>query len=109
MNRIIAAVIALLVVSTYTAASTAGDTPSVERGKVLFSSTSLGTNGKSCSVCHPEGKGLGESSTFDEKTLEKISNQCIEKALKGKPLAIGSPELSSLVLYLRTLGPAPTK
>lgn len=100
---------ALLAVAAFVASASAAGAPSVEQGKTLFSSTSLGTNGKSCSVCHPGGKGLEKSAAANAKALEKIVNQCIEKALKGKPLASGSPELSSLVLYLKTLGPAKTK
>lgn len=98
--------IVLLVVTALAAAAFAGGTPSAEQGKALFSSASLGSNGKSCFTCHPGGKGLEESAVSNEKALERIVNQCIDKALKGKPLANGSPELSSLVMYLKTLGPA---
>lgn len=82
---------------------------SVDRGKEMFNSTALGTNGKSCASCHSEGKGLEEAAAFDRKELEKIVNQCIVRALKGKALAPGSPDLASLVAYLKTLAPAATK
>lgn len=92
------------------AATAAPDAPSVKRGMSLFGSSSLGTNGKSCATCHAEGKGLEESASYDEKDLRKIVNQCIKKALAGKTqLATGSPELASLIMYLRTLGPDKTK
>jgi len=83
--------------------------PSAQRGKELFNSKALGTNGKSCATCHPGGKGLEKAAASGQGMLEKIANQCIVKALKGKALAPGSPDLASLVAYLKTLGPAGMK
>jgi len=83
--------------------------PSVERGRDLFNSAGLGTNGKSCASCHPGGKGLETAAASGQKKLEKVINQCIVKALKGKALAPGSPDLASLVAYLETLAPANAK
>ncbi|GFE60942.1 c-type cytochrome [Geobacter sp. AOG2] len=83
--------------------------PSADRGKELFNSTALGTNGKSCASCHPDGNGLEKAAASGQKKLEKIANQCIVKALKGKALASGSPDLTSLVAYLKSLAPAKTK
>ena len=77
---------------------------SVERGKVLFNDTALGTNGKSCASCHPGGKGLESAATYDTKQLEKVANQCITKALKGKSFASDSPDLKALISYMQTLG-----
>lgn len=109
MNRLRRTCFALLTVTVFAATAAAEGSSSVEQGKILFNNTALGTNGKNCSACHPDGKGLKNSAAFDEKTLEKIANQCIEKALRGKPFPSGSPELSSLVMYLKTLGPAKSK
>lgn len=106
MDRTIQVFIALFVLATV---ATAAGWPSVERGNELFNSTLLGANGKSCDSCHPEGKGLEEAAANDEKTLAKIANRCIVKSLNGKALAVGTPELTSLVMYLKTLGPAKTK
>jgi cytochrome c len=83
--------------------------PSPERGKELFNNTALGTNGKSCATCHAGGKKLEDAATYDTKKLEKIVNQCIVNALKGSALAPGSPDLTSLVAYLKTLAPAAAK
>jgi cytochrome c len=83
--------------------------PSTERGKELFNSTTLGTNGKSCASCHAGGKKLEEAAGYDQKQLEQIVNQCIVNALKGNALASGSPDLTSLVSYLKTLAPAAAK
>jgi len=83
--------------------------PSAERGKDLFNSAELGTNGKSCASCHPGGNGLEKAAASGQKKLEKIVNQCIVKALKGEALASDSPDLVSLVAYLKTLALTTTK
>ena len=84
----------------------AADKASAARGKELFNSSTLGTNGKSCDSCHAGGGKLGKSAAYDEAKLKKIINQCISMALKGKPLPSDSPDLASLALYLKTLAPA---
>ena len=76
--------------------------PSVERGRELFISAQLGTNGKSCAGCHPGGKRLVTAAGYDEKMLGEIINQCIEKPLRGKALDPGSDEMKSLIMYIRT-------
>lgn len=97
--------IALMVLATATAAA-AKDAPSVKRGSKLFNSTALGTNGRSCATCHPNGKGLEDVADYDGKKMATLVNNCIEKALKGKPLAGDSTDMGSLVMYLNTLGKA---
>ncbi len=105
--KIVTAILTMLVVSV-SLAMAAGQPP-VERGRDLFNSAGLGTNGKSCASCHPGGNGLEAAAASGPKKLEKIINQCIVKALKGKALAPGSPDLASLVAYLATLAPANAK
>lgn len=80
----------------------AADGPSVERGKELFSSAELGTSGKSCAACHPDGKKLESAAAYDEEQLAGIVNQCIKKPLQGKVLDPGSTEMKSLIMYIRT-------
>lgn len=70
-------------------------------GAQLFSSTKLGTNGKSCESCHPGAKGLEGAASSDEKELAGTVNQCIVKVLHGKALAADSPELQALVKYMK--------
>lgn len=82
---------------------TATEGPTVTMGEILFTSTTLGSNGKSCSSCHPGGKGLAEIGAYDDATLREMINFCIRDALKGKMFALESQELDSLLLYLRTL------
>ena len=105
MNRTYHILTALFFMLTATAAA-AQDAPSVERGSKLFNSTALGTNGKSCATCHPGGKGLEDVADYDGKKMATYVNNCIEKALKGKPLANDSADMGSLVMYLNTLGKA---
>jgi cytochrome c len=80
--------------------------PSVERGRELFNSTSLGTNGKSCASCHKDGSGLDLATANNGADLAGIVNQCIRKPLKGKGLPDDSSDMKSLVMYLRALGSA---
>ena len=77
--------------------------PSAGLGQSLFQSTSLGSNGKSCSSCHPEGKGLDNLGSYDDNQLKGTINSCIQNALKGKPLNPQAQELDSLLAYLRSL------
>ena len=83
--------------------------PSLERGKELFNSTALGTNGKSCASCHAGGDKLEEIAGYSQQQFEEIVNRCIVMALKGKALAPGSSDLASLVAYVKTLAPVATK
>src|SRR5512133_285194 len=106
MNRTILTFIAMSLLATV---ATAADGPSVNRGKELFTSTQLGTNGKSCAGCHPDGKGLENAAAFDEKKLVKVTNMCIEKALKGTALPDNSSDLSSLIMYQKTIGATTAK
>lgn len=106
MDRTIQVFIALFVLATV---ATAAGWPSIDHGKELFNSNLLGTNGRSCSTCHPDGKGLEEAADYDDKALAKIVNRCIVKSLNGKAVDAGSPDLTSLIMYLKTLGPAKVK
>ena len=83
----------------------AGDGASRAKGKELFTSKQLGTNGKSCNLCHPEGKKLEKAATYDERELGDIINQCIKNPLKGKALDPASAEMKSLIMYIKSLAP----
>jgi cytochrome c len=84
-----------------TAAIAAG--ASLERGKNIFESRSLGTNGRSCATCHRDGKDLDFVSSYDDGKLAGIVNNCIKKPLAGTPLQTDSEEMKSLLLYLRSI------
>ncbi len=82
---------------------------SVEKGKALFNDPSLGTNGKTCNYCHPDGAQInGQKSSYTimgEKlgSIEDAVNFCIKMALKGKPLPKDSQKMKDLAAYLKTL------
>ena len=98
-NRIAALVSSILLPLT----AMATDMPSLDRGRELFSGTTLGSNGKSCAGCHRDGKGLERISSYDEGELADIVNQCIRKPLAGKGLAPSSSDMRSLIIYIRSL------
>jgi cytochrome c5 len=85
-----------------------------DRGKTLFNDTKLGTTGKSCGTCHPDGKGLegtGSKTMWKNpggefKSLEEAVNVCITMALKGKALDVKSEQMTDLVSYIKSIKPA---
>ncbi|MDA8432026.1 MAG: hypothetical protein M0Z60_03570 [Nitrospiraceae bacterium] len=87
---------------------------SVERGKALFNDSKLGTNGSTCGLCHPGGKGLEKAGMAGKvewktpggnmKSLEDAINICITMALKGKALDKKSAKMLDLVAYITSLG-----
>jgi len=78
------------------------DMPSMEKGKELFNSTTLGSNGKSCSTCHMDGKKLDRAANYDEGELGEIINQCIKNSLGGKALDPSSSEMKSLIMFVKS-------
>jgi cytochrome c peroxidase len=82
--------------------SAAQQEASLEKGKALFNDPKLGTSGKSCSTCHPDGKGLTHAG--EKSDLARIVNNCIAIPLKGKPLDPESVEMQSLLLYVKSFG-----
>ncbi|MFN3739431.1 MAG: cytochrome c peroxidase [Thermodesulfovibrionales bacterium] len=83
----------------------------VEKGKALFNDPKLGTSGKSCNSCHPDGKGLEQAGTKKEfnlmgksqKSLEEAVNFCIEMALKGKAIDPKGSDMANIVTYIKSL------
>ena len=83
----------------------------VARGKALYADRSLGTAGKACLDCHPEGS-LGrvkdlypkysEALNRYESMEERLSGMIVTK-LGGAPPAVGDPKLSDLIFYLKSL------
>lgn len=88
----------------------------VEKGKAMFNDAkAFGAPGeKSCSSCHPNGKGLEKAGEKGKKTwknpagvflsLEDTINVCIVMANKGKALDPKSQEMIDLVAYIKSLG-----
>jgi cytochrome c len=78
------------------------DGPSMERGKELFNSAKLGSNGKSCATCHRDGKKLEHAATYDEGELGEIINRCIKDPLDGKALDPTSSDMKSLIIFVKS-------
>src|SRR5512142_2944690 len=81
----------------------------VEKGKALFNDTHAfnAPGDKSCSSCHPDGKGLENAGAEGKKTwtnpggkwlaLEDANNVCIMLANKGKTIDPMSEDMKDLV------------
>ncbi len=88
----------------------------VEKGKALFNDPKAfsAPGEKSCSSCHPDGKGLEKAGAPGRKdwtnpggkwlSLEDANNVCIMMANKGKTIDPRSDEMKDLVAYMKSLG-----
>ena len=74
---------------------------SIEKGKALFNDPKLGTTGKSCNSCHPDGQNIQNAGT--RRDIDRVINACITHSIKGKALAPQSIEMQSLLLYIKSL------
>jgi len=90
----------------FSVAFAAGD---IEKGKALFNDPTAfsGTSGKSCSSCHPNGKGLENAAM--SAGLEDTINHCIVRALHGKDIDPNSAEMQDIVAYVRSMGKKESK
>ncbi len=105
MKRALIAVLTMLGMLVGPIAATAGDDlPTREKGRALFTDSGLGTTGKSCDDCHPNGKGAEKAAGKDYGEIARIVNACITYSLKGRALEGDSAEMRSLILYIRSLG-----
>lgn len=93
--------VVLAVIAAAHAANAGGDV-SLDRGKALFNDPRLGTNGRSCNECHPNGKGMDTAAKRPD--LPQMVNRCISGALNGKALDERSADMGSLLLYIRSFG-----
>jgi len=98
MNKLILLLSMLLVTGFHAYAIEA---PSLSLGKTLFESTELGTKGRSCTGCHPRGKGLGMVGDFNDTELKDIINACLRDALGAEMISLESQEMNALVAYVR--------
>jgi len=79
----------------------------VDQGNKLFHSSSLGTNGISCDMCHPNAANTHpETYPKFQTQLKKVAllrdmvNWCIENPLEGKKFADDDPQLEALEAYI---------
>lgn len=96
-------VLTLILIAATATLSCATEVPTVELGERLFKAENLGSNGKSCFSCHPDGKGLHELDAYEDGMLKEMVNFCIRDAMKGKMIGLESTEIESFLLYLRAL------
>ena len=102
MKNVIIAMLVVLMALLGIGLAFAVQKATIGNGKALFNDPKLGTSGKSCGTCHPDGSGLEKAGT--NSNLANMINACISKPLKGKPLDINSTEMQSLVLYIKSIG-----
>jgi hypothetical protein len=102
MKRMIVILVAVGAMTTAVMAAEAGKDP-VARGAELFKNAKLGTNGKTCATCHPDGTRLEEAASYGDDQLAKVINRCIEKALSGKPIPVDSDNMTSMIKYIRAV------
>lgn len=79
----------------------------VEKGRELWVSADLGTNGVSCAQCHPNAANTHpETYPKFQKQLGKVSevlemiNWCVRNPLEGADLPLDSGEMISIESYL---------
>lgn len=100
MNRVIIPALLLMLAASPALAT---EVPTTALGEKLFNAENLGTNGRSCASCHPDGKGLDEIEAYDDDMLKEMVNFCIRDALKGEMIDLESTEIESFLMYLRNL------
>ncbi len=77
------------------------------KGRALWVSPDLGTNGVACAQCHPNGADTHpETYPKFQQQLGKVAplrdmiNWCIQNPLEGKALEPNSPEMVAIEAYL---------
>jgi thiosulfate dehydrogenase len=79
----------------------------VKEGYRLFHDSSLGTNGISCDMCHPDADDTHpytypkfQTQLKQVALLRDMINWCIENPLEGKRLADDDPRMKALEMYI---------
>ena len=79
----------------------------VAKGRQLFTSGALGTNGVACAQCHPNGANTHPETypKFQKQlgrviALREMINWCLQQPLEGKPLALDDPKMVALEAYV---------
>ncbi len=77
------------------------------KGRELWTSGAVGTNGVACAQCHPNAANTHpETYPKFQKQLGKVAqlwemvNWCIRNPLQGQPLAADDPRMTALVSYI---------
>jgi thiosulfate dehydrogenase len=79
----------------------------VDEGNKLFHDASLGTNGISCDMCHPDAANTHPETYPKFQTqlktmalLRDMINWCIENPMEGPKLAEADPKLKAIEAYI---------
>ena len=79
----------------------------VQKGRELWTSPTLGTNGVACAQCHPNAANTHPETypKFQQQlgrviTLREMINWCIRQPLEGKPLPLDDPKMVALEAYV---------
>lgn len=79
----------------------------VAKGRELWTSPNLGTNGVACAQCHPNAANTHPETypKFQQQlgrvaTLREMINWCLQQPLQGKPLALNDPDLVAIEAYV---------
>ena len=79
----------------------------VQKGRELWTSGKLGTNGVACAQCHPNAANTHPETypKFQKQlgrviALREMINWCLQQPLEGKPLALDSPDMVALEAYI---------
>jgi thiosulfate dehydrogenase len=79
----------------------------VEKGRALWTSGDLGTNGVACAQCHPNGANTHPETypKFQQQlgkvvALREMINWCLINPLEGAPLELDSAEMTAIEAYL---------
>lgn len=78
------------------------EAPSLSLGKTLFESVELGSKGRSCAACHPQGKGLDMTGDFNDTELKDIINACLRDAVGAEMISPEAQEMNALMAYVRS-------
>ena len=79
----------------------------VQKGRELWTSPTLGTNGVACAQCHPNAANTHPETypKFQQQlgrviALREMINWCLQQPLEGKPLALDDPDLLAMEAYV---------
>ena len=79
----------------------------VNKGRELWTSPALGTNGVACAQCHPNAANTHpETYPKFQQQLGRVAavrdmiNWCIQQPLEGEPLALDDPRMVAIEAYV---------
>ena len=79
----------------------------MKKGRALWTSGELGTNGVACAQCHPNGANTHPETypKFQKQlgrviALREMINWCLQNPLEGEPLAHDSADMVAIEAYL---------